>query len=66
MEQNPIGLTDKLTYKEAISIIKAVTAYNDSKIEFMHNYLKYANELEIHVARDKEMISIQVSMPKEG
>lgn len=55
--------TNKLTYKEAISIIKAITAYNSGTLEFLHDYLKYANELDISVAKDSEKIMIKVGMP---
>ena len=58
-------MTDKLTYKEAVSIIKAIVAYNNGQIDFMNDYLKYADELELHVARGNDMIKVWAVMPRE-
>ena len=53
---------DRLTYEEAISIIKAVTAFNNGNLEFLHDYLKYADQLSIHTSRDSEKITVKVGM----
>lgn len=53
---------DKLTYDEAINIVKAVTAYNSGQLTFVPDYLKYAGQLELNVERTEETITITIPL----
>lgn len=52
-----------ITQQEALAILKAVTAWNSGKVEFHKGYLEYADQAELYVTRDKDIITLKVKMP---
>lgn len=54
----------KLTYDEAISIVKAIVGFNSGKLEFVPNYLKYANELPLIVERKEDVLTLRIGIKK--
>ena len=54
---------EELTKEELESIVKAITAWNNGKLEFDSSYLKYADIFGLKVKRTGGMITITVDMP---
>ena len=52
----------KLTYDEAISIVKAIVGFNSGKLEFVPTYLEYANKLPLIIERENEVITLRIGI----
>lgn len=56
-------MENDLSKEELIKILKAITAWNQGRVEFHKGYLEYADQYKMYVSRSKDTISVTVKLP---